>query len=124
MSTSFLDALDPQRRYEQLAGRAGDPADPTELFVGAASGEVWAIYTAPEHWGRGIGRALMSQAVDRLSQLGFVELRLWVLEDNARARRFYEALGWSWDGGRQTYEVDGVALPEVRYRHSASDPSP
>jgi RimJ/RimL family protein N-acetyltransferase len=39
-----------------------------------------------------------------------------VLEDNPRARRFYEREGWSHDGGEREEEFLGVPISEVRYR--------
>lgn len=44
-------------------------------------------------------------------------MRLWVLEENDRARRFYERMGLAPDGARDTFTPDGttVELPEVRY---------
>jgi hypothetical protein len=39
-----------------------------------------------------------------------------VLEDNPRARRFYERAGWALDGGRKAEPRWGVRAPEVRYR--------
>ena len=41
---------------------------------------------------------------------------LWVLEDNPRARRFYERAGWAPDGVRKAEERFGVRAAEVRYR--------
>jgi hypothetical protein len=41
---------------------------------------------------------------------------LWVLQDNARARRFYSQAGWAADGAAKTDDVDGFPLLEVRYR--------
>jgi hypothetical protein len=40
---------------------------------------------------------------------------LWVLEDNPRARRFYEAGGWSTDGTIRPIEIFGIDVPEIRY---------
>ena len=40
---------------------------------------------------------------------------LWVLEDNSRARAFYEAAGWRPDGGRQLERIISTDLYEVRY---------
>jgi ribosomal protein S18 acetylase RimI-like enzyme len=90
-----------------------DALDPT-------AGEVLLIYVDPEHQGRGAGRALMDAAVARLRESGLAEVRLWVLEDNAPARRFYERYGFSVDGERHFFQVqppDGlpVDLPEIRY---------
>jgi hypothetical protein len=39
-----------------------------------------------------------------------------VLEENPRARRFYEEAGWQADGSRKAEERWGVRAPEVRYR--------
>jgi ribosomal protein S18 acetylase RimI-like enzyme len=83
-------------------------------------GEVLAIYVDPPHWGTGAGRALMDAALARLAARGFRSVRLWVLVDNRRARRFYERAGFTADGASARYPVgraDGtvVDLPEVRY---------
>lgn len=88
--------------------------------VDPAAGEVLLIYVDPNHHGRGAGHALMDAAVARLREDGFREARLWVLEDNAPARRFYERYGFVTDGARHLFQVrppDGppVDLPEVRY---------
>lgn len=85
-----------------------------------AVGEVLAIYVDPAHQGRGAGRALMDGAVAALRAAGAGEVRLWVLEDNAPSRRFYERYGFVADGARDTFRVtrpDGtpVDLDEVRY---------
>ncbi len=53
-------------------------------------------------WGTGAGRLLMSAFVERLRESGFEDATLWVLDDNPRARRFYEAAGWTLDGGSRT----------------------
>lgn len=82
----------------------------------AALGEVVALYVAPERWGSGAGRALLGYAERRLSSAGFEAATLWVLRDNARARRFYEARGWAPDGGTKTVDIGGRPLVEVRYR--------
>lgn len=78
-------------------------------------GEVYAIYVDPDEWCRGAGRALLERAEERLAE-AYREAMLWVLEDNPRARRFYEAAGWRTDGGRQAVQRLGVTPPEVRYR--------
>ena len=41
---------------------------------------------------------------------------LWVLEQNHRARRFYEREGWWPDGARASEDVASLSLPTVRYR--------
>jgi hypothetical protein len=59
-------------------------------------------------WTRTIGRAFTDPSNDA---------RIWVIEANARGRRFYEAAGWRPDGARQAIDFDGAMVDEVRYRH-------
>src|SRR3954470_8907383 len=78
-------------------------------------GELYAIYVDPGAWSTGAGRVLIEQSEVQL-RVDFDEATLWVLEDNPRARSFYEAAGWSPDGARKTEKRWGVRAPEVRYR--------
>ena len=83
---------------------------------GADTGELYAIYLDPSTWRRGAGRALMDRAVEGLREAGFRDATLWVFEENARARGFYEAAGWRPDGRSQELHIGGVSRREVRYR--------
>lgn len=85
-------------------------------FVAVAGGELLAIYVLPDAWGSGAGPALMAAAVAELRAAGNDEATLWVLDDNPRARRFYEREGWAADGTRREGEYFGVRTVEVRYR--------
>ena len=58
----------------------------------------------------------MAAALAALRAGGFVSASLWVLEDNPRARRFYEREGWTLDGERREEEFLGAPVTEVRYR--------
>jgi GNAT superfamily N-acetyltransferase len=78
--------------------------------------ELYAIYVDPDHWGAGLGRALITEAEERLRTAGFAETILWVLEDNPRTRRFYEAAGWRHDGGSKRDTHLQTEVTEVRYR--------
>jgi GNAT superfamily N-acetyltransferase len=80
-----------------------------------AQGEVYAIYVEPKAWGSGAGPALMRACVAALKAGGHPDAILWVLEDNPRARRFYEREGWSLDGERREGEHLGVQTAEIRY---------
>ncbi|WP_367123640.1 N-acetyltransferase family protein [Streptomyces phytohabitans] len=84
---------------------------------GAADGELYALYLLPERVGTGTGLALMGAVLGRAERVGYARLLLWVVEGNTRARRFYARAGWTPDGARATHEVDGAAVPEVRYVH-------
>ncbi|MEU6016411.1 GNAT family N-acetyltransferase [Streptomyces sp. NPDC047515] len=78
-------------------------------------GELYAIYVLPEQIGTGAGRALMAELLARAAADGFPDLALWVLRENGPARRFYERAGFLPDGAEESFEVDGVLVPELRY---------
>lgn len=78
--------------------------------------EVRAIYLAPRSMGHGVGRALMTASVERLAQMGYEQVALWVLDVNERARRFYELAGFRPDGASKLDNRDELQLTEVRYR--------
>ncbi|GAA3440811.1 GNAT family N-acetyltransferase [Planomonospora venezuelensis] len=130
----FLDGLSVTPRAVQ-AWRARIGSGAQHLAVGEAGGEVsgfvlygpaedegtggaeiHAIYVLAEHWSTGLGLALMAHAVGHLAELGYREAGLWVLEGNARARRFYERFGFTPSGRVQ--DVDGLPFPapELHYR--------
>jgi GNAT superfamily N-acetyltransferase len=87
-----------------------------EPVVGETTAELYAIYVLPEAWGRGIGRALMAEVLERLRHEGFTEAILWVIEDNPRTRRYYERAGWHADGGVKDEAVLDIQVRQVRYR--------
>lgn len=80
------------------------------------TGEVSLIYLSPDEVGKGVGRALFAYAVEDLRQRGYAQAVLWVLEGNGRARKFYEAAGWTPDGRHKSEKRPGAVLHEVRYQ--------
>jgi ribosomal protein S18 acetylase RimI-like enzyme len=95
-------------------GRARDSdADP-------ATAEIYAIGVDPLHWRAGGGRRLWTALQESVRKAGYEAVTLWVLEENAGARRFYEALGFQLDANaRQVIDLGGRTLNEVRYRRGA-----
>lgn len=77
-------------------------------------GEIWGIYLKPARWRQGIGTQVCRRAEEMLRAHGFGRIVLWVFEGNNRARRFYEAMGYTADGGTKVIEV-GAPLPAARY---------
>lgn len=120
LADAVADHADWERRWrEQLTG--GPPRqlavhegpDGEELMGFAAAGprrdpdltagdELYALYVRERWWGTGIGQALLDAV------LGAGACSLWVLEDNSRARRFYERNGFVPDGSRELYERLGT----------------
>ena len=77
-------------------------------------GELYALYVHPDWWSTGTGRALMDRVLGTASAAGYLSVRLWVLRDNSRARRFYERAGFAPDGASHT--LDGLGgVTEIRY---------
>lgn len=81
----------------------------------AGWGEVISLYLLPEAWGKGWGKALLEEAARQLRTMGLAKIYLWVLEENHRARRFYEGQGFSPWGDGIELEIGGKGLRELRY---------
>lgn len=78
------------------------------------TGEIWGIYILPEYWRRGIGKRLADEAESILRSRNYEYAVLWVLENNQRARRFYEAMSFGADG--KSKDIDwGTVLKAIRY---------
>jgi len=113
----------PRRMGALVAKRDGAVVGLAEWEIGPEGdpsvGEVHAIHVAAEERGRGVGRALLEASVAALRESALRRAILWVLEDNANARAFYERQGWAWDGTRVERPLGGFAdfprAVEVRY---------
>ena len=98
------------------AGKARD------TDVGPDVAEIYSIYLDRDAVGQGVGRRLFGQAVGDLAERGYRSSVLWVLESNARGRRFYEAAGWKPDGKRQPLELGEFTTTEIRYGQDLTGP--
>lgn len=85
-----------------------------------AVGELWAINLDPDRWRKGLGRELLEAASVELRRCGYREAVLWVIDENERARGFYEANGWLFDDATKGREIAGATVTEVRYRRPLS----
>jgi ribosomal protein S18 acetylase RimI-like enzyme len=73
------------------------------------------LHVAPGLTGKGIGRELLSGVTRRLVQDGSHSgLYLWVLEQNVRARRFYERAGAEAVGLEAHLAADGQRIRAIR----------
>ena len=78
-------------------------------------GELYSMYVDPEHWGEGHGHRLLIRTELFLVEEGFGKAMLWVLDTNARARRFYERQLWFLGRQIKLEEIGGRQVTEVRY---------
>jgi ribosomal protein S18 acetylase RimI-like enzyme len=91
------------------------PHPPTKAGAAGQAAELYALYVHPDWWSTGTGRALLDRALARTTAAGYADIVLWVLRDNARARRFYERAGFSPDGASNV--LDGLGgVEELRYQ--------
>jgi ribosomal protein S18 acetylase RimI-like enzyme len=145
LPADFLAALDAAARAEQwrtrlgAAMRPGSPTfvalDETDAVRGFAHtgpirdddldpggrAEIYTIYVDPSAWRRGFGTALLRAVDEHWAPTDVRELTLWVFEENAAGRAFYERLGWRADGARQIDDFGGVHPAEIRYRRSLGE---
>jgi ribosomal protein S18 acetylase RimI-like enzyme len=77
--------------------------------------EIYALHVRPDVTRRGVGKLLLDHALRRLALRGYESSVLWVLRDNANARRFYESQGWSFTGEEFVEDRSGYEIPETRY---------
>jgi len=83
------------------------------------TGEIWALYVDPGHWGRGAGLALWDAAREGLIEEGCTEVTLWVPLCNDRALRFAELAGFKRQlNTAKTAVISGVKLEEIRLRRA------
>ena len=93
----WREALADERAYVVVAERRGAVIG----VAGAEGGWLHGLYVVPDAWGSGIAERLHDDALAALARAGAARARLWVLEDNERARRFYERRGWRRDGSER-----------------------
>ncbi|MET9291327.1 GNAT family N-acetyltransferase [Streptomyces sp. NPDC003077] len=102
-----------ERAGEVVGWLAFGPA--RDRDVPAGEGEVYAVYVRPGDFGTGVGRALMKACLARARDDGRRALRLWVIDGNVPAQRFYERAGFTADGAVNSFEVTGGRVHESRY---------
>jgi GNAT superfamily N-acetyltransferase len=132
----FLNRLRPEDRAKRYDFATQDPLKPRTIVATEAGlirgfattspsrdedlpehGELCGFYVDPDHWGKGIGVALITAARANLLARGYQKALLWVLTGNARAERFYRIDQWIADGHRRTDSSwAGIVIDEVRYQ--------
>lgn len=76
----------------------------------ATTGEIWAIYALPSHWGQGVGLALWDAARDGLMEEGCTKVTIWVPLGNERALRFHDMAGFK----REMTTIKTVPMGDLR----------
>jgi GNAT superfamily N-acetyltransferase len=88
------------------------PADRLSLEPIPGRAHISAVFTHPDRWRERIAAGLLELAEVAMRAEGYRDVQLWTPED-APARGFYEALGWTHDG--RTQWLAELAMPIVAY---------
>ena len=86
----------------------------------STTGEIWALYVMPSHWGKGAGLALWDGAREGLKEEGCTQVTLWVMLRNERALRFFEqAAGFKREmPSLKTVPFGSARLEEIRLKRA------
>lgn len=99
--------------YGKIIGTSNFCKSRFEQFKGW--GEIVSIYLLPDYIGKGYGKSLMDAVLSELKKQGYEKVFLWVLEENIRARNFYEKYGFSLTDDILDDNIGGKDLREIRY---------
>lgn len=92
--------------------------------LSAGCGEVRALYLLPEYMGKGYGARLLHAAEIALRMQGYENCCLYTLEENTKARAFYEKHGYAMNCVTEAYEIAGKHITDIRYCKSLACPCP
>lgn len=122
----FSHELHEQRPFNVIAYDGSNPVgllsfgDSRHIDVDEDTIELWRIYLLPQYWGSGFGEELFRWGINEIKVRGFKKVILWVLEENPRARRFYEKNGFSFTGQKKEEEI-GKMISEMLYMKNLLD---
>lgn len=91
--------------------RSRDPKTPP------TTGEIWALYASPGHWGQGVGLALWDAAREGLIEEGCSKVTAWVPLGYERALRFHDMAGFKREmTSIKTVPLGAVKVEEIRFK--------
>ena len=101
---SFREALSqPAIFFVAARSDGGDVLGYVVAWFVADEGQIANLAVAPAGWGRGIGRALLTSALQEAVSRGATDVYLEVRDSNYRARRLYGSCGFREVGRRRNY---------------------
>lgn len=108
LQATFFAEADPE--VDDKADTEVDGGDPVAMVGAYANRDgvvnVVGLWSAPGHRDVGVATALLGAVGDWARSNGHVRLRIWVVERNQFARRFYEGEGFTATGASIAYELD------------------
>lgn len=77
--------------HEYIAASTVAPARDGEM---EGWGEIISMYVLPKYFRKGYGSVMFRFSVEKLKEMGFKKIYLWVLDNNERAKAFYSNNGF------------------------------
>jgi [ribosomal protein S18]-alanine N-acetyltransferase len=115
----------PASRYYLVADDDGRIAGYAGLLGAGWQGDVLTLAVATEHWGHGIGSALLEALLAEAVRRGCAEVFLEVRTDNSRAQRLYKRYDFTEVGIRRGYyQPSGADALVMRRSMSPAEAGP
>ena len=73
---------------------ADQPGGGIDVFAAYDARTLRHLAVHPRQWGRGLATRAIETVLHAMDERGATVVELWCLEDNRRARRLYDFLGW------------------------------
>ena len=89
---------------------------PRDEDLSAETYELTGLYFDPEYIGGGFGKLTMDWIIKYVSDKGYMQISLWVLSNNKRAKLFYEKAGFVPDGTSQNSGIDDKLSERYIYK--------
>ena len=113
------------RETFELAGVEYVVACDDEVIIGAAgirnivgTGEITNVMVLPEYRGRGVGRQILEELLERGRKLGAEEFTLEVRSSNEPAIRLYESFGFVCEGIRPGFYSEPLEDAKIYWIHN------
>lgn len=91
--------------FAEVADRA-EPVGVVGAYANRDGVNLFGLWSAPGHRDVGVADGLIAAVASWARSVGATRLRLWVVERNEYARRFYEGQGFGPTGRAMPYELD------------------
>jgi [ribosomal protein S18]-alanine N-acetyltransferase len=121
-------AQQPASRYYLVAHDDGRVVGYAGLLGAGGQSDVVTLAVASDHWGLGIGSALLEALLTEAARRGCTQIFLEVRTDNDRAQRLYRRYGFAGIGIRRGYYqpsgADALVMRRDVTKRDLTDPSP
>ena len=119
---TLLGELSEPSRHYVVAETDGEIIGYAGLRCVPPQGDVQTMAVARDHWGRGVGRTLLTELLDEATRRGSTHVFLEVRDDNPRAQKLYTDFGFEQVGVRRGYYNGADAIVMRRVHPSEQGP--